>query len=50
MRELTLMRLRCDDAEDWFGDECRLEVYVDGSLKDVLRRSMDDGQTWNLNR
>lgn len=46
MKQLTLESLRCRDAEDLFGDECRLEVFCDGELQFVSRQRMADGDQW----
>ncbi|MBD0268444.1 MAG: hypothetical protein ICV77_09130 [Cyanobacteria bacterium Co-bin8] len=50
MRQLILNQLKCNETEDWGADECRLEVYVDGTLQPYLKRSLNNGQTWALNQ
>jgi len=46
MKQITLENLHCTDAEDTFGDECRLEVYNDGELHFAYRHDMEDGDDW----
>ncbi|MUT68751.1 hypothetical protein [Paenibacillus sp. NEAU-GSW1] len=50
MRQVTIHTLRCRETEDWGADECRLEIFVDGALQPYLRKSLDNGQSWSLNR
>lgn len=51
MQEMTIHSLTCRDTEDTFGsDECRLEVFADGRRVTTLRRNLNDGQSWTLNR
>ena len=52
MRKLTLEKLKCYETEDWAGaDECRLEVYADGAFQPpTLRKTLNDGESWSLNR
>ncbi len=50
MRKVVLEMLKCYETEDWGADECRLEVFVDSVLQPPLKRSMDDGEKWQLNR
>lgn len=49
MQQLTLRELACTETADWGADECLLEVEVDGR-RTYLRRTMDDGDVWRLNR
>lgn len=50
-RKLTLMSIKCDDTEDYLGaDELRLEIYVDGAYVGKSNRSLNTGQTWNINK
>lgn len=49
-RKLILNSLKCNETEDWGNDECRLEITGDTRRKATLKRSMDDGDTWPLNR
>ncbi len=48
MKQIILENLHCTDSEDFFGDECRLEVYCDGELHFAHRRDMDDGDDWPI--
>jgi hypothetical protein len=49
MREIILESLTCEKTQDLDGiDECRLEVMVDGTLRDVLQSRLGKGQTWDL--
>ena len=51
MYELKVNSLKCHDTEDTFGsDECRLEIHADGRRSASLRRNLNDGQTWAVNR
>lgn len=51
MRKLTLETLKCYETEDWTGaDECRLEIFVDGVPQYPLKKSLNDGQKWYLNK
>ena len=50
MHEITLRTLECRESEDWGGDECLLDIEVDGRQQPYLRRNLDDGQTWILNQ
>jgi hypothetical protein len=51
MRKIILETLKCYETEDWTGaDECRLEVYADGTLQPYLKKSLNDGQKWYLNK
>ena len=51
MLELRINSLKCRDTEDTFGsDECRLEIFTDGKRLAGLRRNLNDGQTWPVNR
>ncbi|MBD0334293.1 MAG: hypothetical protein ICV62_02290 [Cyanobacteria bacterium Co-bin13] len=50
MRQLVLNQLKCSETEDWGADECRLEVYTDGTLQPYLKKSLNNGQTWPLNQ
>jgi hypothetical protein len=50
MSILHIRSLKCYETEDWTGaDECRLEIYVDGN-KTVLRHSLNDNETWQVDR
>ena len=46
MKQITIENLHCSDAEDVFGDECRLEIYNDGELHFAYRHDMEDGDNW----
>lgn len=48
MKQITLENLHCTDSEDYWGDECRLEVYNDGELHYAYRRDMENGDDWPL--
>ena len=50
MKQITLGTLKCNETEDWGADECRLDISIDGVLQPYLRRSLNDGQRWRLNR
>jgi hypothetical protein len=51
MRKITLNKLVCIENEDWTGkDTCRLEIFLDGVLQPSLKKDMDEGDTWQLNR
>src|SRR5215210_5060179 len=50
MRKLKLETLKCIKTEDWTGsDECRVEVFLGGSLQPPLRRNLNDGNVWGIN-
>lgn len=50
MSTLHVRSLKCYETEDYTGaDECRLEIYVNGQ-KTVLRHSLNDNQTWQIDR
>jgi len=51
-RQLVVEDLFCNETEDWWGaDEARLEIFGDGSLlTPTLKRDMDDGDLWNINK
>jgi hypothetical protein len=50
MKKLLLDMLACEKTEDWTGgDECRLEIFVDGQLQPFLKNTLNDGQKWTLN-
>ena len=45
-----LDHVKCYKTEDYLdGDECRLQIFVDGKLKKTLERKLKDGQLWNIN-
>jgi hypothetical protein len=46
---LVLKALECSTAED-ISDECRLEIAVDGQAPIKLKRDLDDGERWVLDR
>ena len=48
--KLILNSLKCKETEDWGKDECRLEINGDGVRKASLKKSMNDGDTWRLDR
>lgn len=48
--KLILTSLKCKETEDWGKDECRLDIIGDGIRKARLKKSMNDGDTWHLNR
>jgi hypothetical protein len=50
MRQIKLNCLKCYETEDWSSDECRLEVFADGILQVPLKRKLDEGDKWYLNR
>lgn len=50
MYEVDLRHLKCLETEDWGSDECLLDVEVDGRQQPYLRRSMNDGDVWRLDR
>jgi hypothetical protein len=51
MLELVIESLYCDTPSDWEGvDECRLEVFIDGSLQKTLSTILRVGQIWALNQ
>jgi hypothetical protein len=51
MRRITLHSLKCFEPEDFWGDECKLAIIVDGVLQPILRKGdVDDGERWHLNR
>lgn len=47
---LILESLVCAETEDWWGDEAELHVVCDDDVTSVLRRDMDEGDTWTLRR
>lgn len=50
-QKIILHTLRCSKNEDYFGkDECLLEIFADGQRKEQLRRDMDEGDSWPLNK
>ena len=44
----TLHDVKCHKTEDWGVDECLLRIYVDGVHKKTLRKTMIEGQRWQL--
>ena len=52
MRKATLEHLKCYETEDWTGvDEWRLEIFADDIFQHPpLRKDLNDGQKWTLNR
>lgn len=49
--QLTLERLTCHKTESFLGsDNCRLEIFTDGSLEFPLKRSLNNDQSWDINR
>jgi hypothetical protein len=47
--EVLLQALVCNEPEDYWGDECRLEIFVDGFLANILTGDLDEGEEWQLN-
>ncbi len=51
MASVTLNQIYCHQVEDYDGaDELKLEVYIDGILKEVFRHSMLPRRSWQLDR
>ena len=49
MTTITLVSLTCNETEDNLGsDECELRIWADTGFQSH-RRSMTNGQVWNLN-
>lgn len=49
--QLSLERLTCHKTESALSsDNCRLEIFTDGSLEFPLKRSLNDEQFWDINR
>lgn len=47
-KKLTLVSLKCLETEDWFTDECRLEITVDGVKQTPLARDMSEDDVWDF--
>ena len=48
MARVTLVSLTCNETEDNTGpDECELRIWADAAFQS-LRRSMNNGEVWNL--
>lgn len=50
MRKVTFQQLKCNETEDLGADECRLEIFLDGVLQPPLKKSMNNGNMWQINR
>jgi hypothetical protein len=48
--QVTLETLKAFVTEDFFGDELRVEVFVDGTFQPVLRRDIDESESWDMSR
>gem|GEM_PF-305936 len=48
--EVLLEKLLCKTTEDANEDECRLEIRVDGVLKETLERDLVENGEWQLNQ
>jgi len=48
--EVSLEKLLCKTTEDANEDECRLEIFVDGVLKETLERDLVEDEEWQLNQ
>lgn len=49
--QLSLERLTCHKTESFLSsDNCRLEIFTDGSLEFPLRRSLNHEQFWDISR
>ncbi len=50
MSTIHVRSLKCYETEDYTGaDECRIEIYINGE-KTVLRHSLNDNETWQIDR
>ena len=50
MYKLFIDKLKCIKPDDPTEDECRLDIYVDGSLFRTLKKSMKKSNTWEINQ